>query len=89
MSKMKDLQITLDDARELVEKFGKEHTDVEVKFYESKLSKFMFTVEVKDKNSDFGFSRTMSIVDVNKFGISIIENALNYFYDCIVVYVQN
>lgn len=89
MSKMKDLQITLDEARELIEKFGKEHTDVEVKFYESKLSKFMFTVEVKDKNSDFGFSRTMSIVDVNKFGISIIENALNYFYDCIVVYVQN
>lgn len=89
MSKMKDLQITLDDARELVEKFAEEHEDVEVKFDESKLSKFMFTVAVKDKNSDFGFSRAMSIIDVNKFGISIIENALNYFYDRIVVYVQN
>lgn len=84
MSKMKDLQITLDDARELVEKFAEEHTDVTVEFSKCKANPLFFTVRIRDKYKHFGWGHMFDTADLCANGLSCLENKLNEFHEFIL-----
>lgn len=84
MSKMKDLQITLDDARELVEKFAEEHTDVTVEFRISLPGYLFFYVIMRDTLSDYGMGYCCDVRNLNECGISYLENKLNEHYQIIL-----
>lgn len=84
MSKMKDLQITIDEARELVEKFGKEHTDVTVKIRRVSPGYLFCDVIMRDTFSDYGMGYCFDVCNLNKCGISYLENKLNEHYQIII-----
>jgi hypothetical protein len=84
MSKMKDLQITIDDARELVEKFGKEHTDVTVEIRKVSPGYLFCDVIMRDTLSYYGMGYCFDVRNLNECGISYLENKLNDHYQIIL-----